>query len=192
MSCKTKQDIHCRNSAAQPHHKDKNTFNLVMIFPDGLLQKQQYAHGLKYDVIIAPHSMVPVILHEFHNSKGHQGTILTFEAIRRFYWWAKLCQDILKHINRWSICAKKISNMAKFLQQHLEILKVVMTVLAMDTIGHLPVISRGHQLSLTAICMHTPYVVTVPMKEKSAGNVMQSYLSGIFAHKGGSITILSE
>ena len=28
------------------------------------------------------------------------------------------------------------------------------------------------------------------MKEKSAESVMQAYLSGIFAHKGGSIAIL--
>ena len=40
--------------------------------------------------------------------------------------------------------------------------------------------------------MHTLYVFTVPMEEKSAENVMQAYLSGIFAHKGGSTAILSD
>ena len=49
-----------------------------MIFPDGLLQKQQYIHGLKYDVTITLYSIVPVILHGFHNSKGHPGTNHTF------------------------------------------------------------------------------------------------------------------
>ena len=58
---------------------------MVMTSPDGLLQKQQYVHGLKYDVTVAPHSIVPIILYEFHNSKRHQGTIHTFQAIR-FYW----------------------------------------------------------------------------------------------------------
>ena len=42
--------------------------------------------------------------------------------------------------------------------------------------------------ALTAICMHTSYVFAILMKEKSAENV-QSYLSAIFAHKGGSIAI---
>ena len=56
-----------------------------MISSDGLLQKQQYVDGPKYDVTIAPHSDTPVILQEFHKSKGHQGTIPTFEAISRFY-----------------------------------------------------------------------------------------------------------
>ena len=35
-----------------------------MISADGLLQKHQYEHGLKHD-IIAPHSVVCVILPEF-------------------------------------------------------------------------------------------------------------------------------
>ena len=53
-----------------------------MISADGLSLQQQYVLGLKYDVFIAPCSFVPEILHEFHNSKGHQGTSHTFEAIR--------------------------------------------------------------------------------------------------------------
>ena len=40
--------------------------------------------------------------------------------------------------------------------------------------------------------MYTPYVSTVPMKEKSAENSAQAYLSDIFAHIGESIAILSD
>ena len=68
-------DIHCRKLAAQLHYKNKNTFKPVMISPDGPLQKQQYVHGLKYDVTMATHSVVPIIPHEFHDSKQPQGTI---------------------------------------------------------------------------------------------------------------------
>ena len=56
----------------------------------GILQNQQYYHGLKQDVTIAPHSLVPTILHDFHDSKGYQGTIYAYEATRRSYWWPKL------------------------------------------------------------------------------------------------------
>ena len=42
-------------------------------------------HGLKHDITIAPNSLEPTILHEFCDSKGHQGTIHTFETIRRSY-----------------------------------------------------------------------------------------------------------
>ena len=77
LCAEQKKDINFRNLAAQSHCKNRNSFNSVMISDDGLLQKQQYVHGLKHDVIIAPHSIIPIILHEFHNSKGHQGTIHT-------------------------------------------------------------------------------------------------------------------
>ena len=65
-----KKDISCWNSAAQ------NSFKPFMISPNGLLEKQQYIHELKYDVTIAPHSVIPVILHESHNSKGQKGTTI--------------------------------------------------------------------------------------------------------------------
>ena len=85
-----------------------------MISTDGLLQKQQYICGLKHDIVVAPCSIVPKILHEFHYSKGHKGTICTFEAISRFYWWPKLHQEIVKYINKCDICAKNLPNMAKY------------------------------------------------------------------------------
>ena len=50
----------------------------------------------------------------------------------------------------------------------------------------------GQQWAFTAICMYASYVFAILMKEKSAENVVQAYLSGIFAHKGGSIAILSD
>ena len=52
--------------------------------------------------------------------------------------------------------------------------------------------SEGNRWALTAICLHTSYVLTVPIKERSAENVIQAYLSGILAHKGGSVGILSD
>ena len=37
--------------------------------------------------------------------------------------------------------------------------------------------------------MHTSYVYPILMKERSAENVVQAHVSGVFTHKGGSITI---
>ena len=49
-----KKDTNCRNLVAQLQHKNRNSFNPVMISMDGLLQKQQYIHGLKHDAVVAP------------------------------------------------------------------------------------------------------------------------------------------
>ena len=82
--------------------------------------------------------------------------------------------------------------MAKYPQKHLEIPKVTVAVLAIDTIGHLPVMSKGNRWALTTICLHTLHIFTVPGKEMSAENIIQAYLSGTLAPKGGSVAIFSD
>ena len=67
-----------------------------------------------------------------------------------------------------------------------------MADLAIHTIGHLPVMSKGNRWVLTAICLHPSYMFAVPMKEKSAENVIQASLSGILARKDGSVAFLSD
>ena len=101
-------------------------------------------------------------------------------------------QDVVKYINKCNICTKNLPNMAKYPQKHLEIPQIPMAVSAIDTIGHLPVTSKGNRWALTEICLNTLYVFTVPMKEILAENVVQAYLSGILAHKGGNVAILSD
>ena len=78
----------------------KNTFNMVVISANGILQKQQYVHGLKYVVTIVPHSVVPIILHEFQNCRVIKGTFHTSEVIRKSHWWPNLCPDVVKYINK--------------------------------------------------------------------------------------------
>ena len=46
--------------------------------------------------------------------------------------------------------------------------------------------------ALTAICLNTSYVFTVPMKGKSTEKAVQACLSGMLAHKCGSVAILSN
>ena len=79
-----KWDKICRKLTPQVCHSNKSSFKSVIMSVSGILQKQ-YIHGFKHDITIAPHSLVQAILHEFHDSKGYQGTICTFEAIGRLY-----------------------------------------------------------------------------------------------------------
>ena len=67
-----------------------------------------------------------------------------------------------------------------------------MALLAVDTSECLPIISTGSRWPLTVICPQTFYMFVIPMKEKAAGNVMQTYLSGILAYKGVSVVTQSN
>ena len=62
--------------------------------------------------------------------------------------------------------------MARYPQQHLEVPKTPMAALLMDTLGHLSIPSMGNRWALTVLCPHISYVFTVPMKKKSAENVV--------------------
>ena len=98
----------------------------------------------------------------------------------------------MKYINECDICATNLPKMAKYPQKYLEIPQVPVAVLAVDTIGHLPAPSIRYRWASTVICMCMSYVFVVPMKEKSAENVVEVYLSGMFSHKDSSIAILSH
>ena len=47
-------------------------------------------------------------------------------------------------------------------------------------------------MGLDSNFIHMFYMFTILMKEKSADNVVETYLSGILAHKGGGVAILSD
>ena len=53
LCAKQRKDINCRNLASQSCHKTE-CFHPVMMSTESLLQKQQYVHGLKHDVAVAP------------------------------------------------------------------------------------------------------------------------------------------
>ena len=67
-----------------------------------------------------------------------------------------------------------------------------MAALAMDTICHLPITSKGNRWVLRVVCLHMSDMLAIPMKEKSAQNVIQAYLFGILDHKGGNITMITD
>ena len=113
-------NITYKKLVSQLCHSIKSSFKSVKMSENGILQKQQNMHGLKHDITVAPCSLVPTILHEFNDSKGHQGTIYMFEAMRRSYWWPKLWQDIFKYIGNCIVCAKHLPHTTRYSQQHLE------------------------------------------------------------------------
>ena len=61
--------------------------------------------------------------------------------------------------------------MTRYPQQHLETPQLPMAVYTIDTMGHLPITSKANTWTLTAICLHMSYVLTILMMEKSAENV---------------------
>ena len=99
-----------------------------------MLCKSVIIHGLPCEDVVIPKQLTHTIVAEFHSAKGYQGTIHTFEAIQRIYWWPKLCQAVVKFISNCPLCAKHHLDMTKYAHLHIEIPKKTMVILAMDSI----------------------------------------------------------
>ena len=48
----------------------------------------------------------------------------------------------------------------------------------------------GHHYALTVICMLTGYIFCVPLKTKTASEVVQAYIDEVYTKFGGSMKIL--
>ena len=63
----------------------------------------------------------------------------------------------------------------------------------MDLIGEFhPSSKKGHKYALTVICMLTGYVFCVPLKTKTACEVIQAYIDNVYTSFGGSRKMLSD
>ena len=63
----------------------------------------------------------------------------------------------------------------------------------MDLIGEFhPPTSHGHCYALTAVCMLTGFTWCVPLKTKTAEEVVKAYMDHIYCNFGGSIKILTD
>ena len=62
---------------------------------------------------------------------------------------------------------------------HLEIPQVPFASCAVDSIGQQPTMSKGNRFALTFIYLLTAYLITVPMKTKTADKVSMVYIKEI-------------
>ena len=68
-----------------------------------------------------------------------------------------------------------------------------MQFISMDLTGEFhPPTTKGKRYALTVICMLTGYVFCIPLKTKTAEEVLQVYVDNVYSKFGGSIKILSD
>ena len=68
-----------------------------------------------------------------------------------------------------------------------------MKFISMDLIGEFhPPSTKGNRYALTVICMHTGYVFYMPLKTKSAGDIVKAYINKVYCQFGGSQMVLTD
>ena len=128
-----------------------------------------------------------------HDKLGHNGTHRTYILIKRLYYWKGLKPAVEKHIKRCPQCQSQNKQVVKYAKLHFDVATFPMQFISMDLIGEFhPPTSKRHRYALTVICMLTGYVFCVPLKTKTAEEVIQAYIDNVYAKFGGSLKILSD
>ena len=146
---------------------------------NGILQKLV---KLKYTIeptIVLLRKLTFLIIIEFHNGKGYQGISCMMNMIRYYFWWMGMCRDVHQHINSCQLCIQFLPNRLYTLLMHLEIPKVPFAGCSMDYIGPLPTTSKGNRHILTFMCLLTFCLIMVPLKNKTADEVLMVYIKDI-------------
>ena len=75
---------------------------------------------------------------------------------------------------------------------HLNIPQVPFAGCAVDTIGLIPMTSKGNKYALTFMCLLTPYLIAVPLKSNTTEEVTMAYIKHILPTTPYSTFILQD
>ena len=102
-------------------------------------------------------------------------------------------RQIQLHCRRCRTCARHNVIAQEFSKEHFSAPAQPMEFIAMDLIGEFhPASSKGNRYALTAICMLTGFTFCIPLKNKTAEEVVKAYLNHICCVFGPSKKILTD
>ena len=160
---------------------------------DNILKKYVIEGNNTYETTVIPRALTGQILRMAHDELGHNGTHRTYTILKRLYYWKGLKPSIEKHINMYYQCQRRNKQVLKYATLHFDATTFPMQFISRDLIDEFhPPTSRKHRYALTVICMLTGYVFCVPLKTKTAKEVIQAYIDNAYSKFGGSLKMLSH
>ena len=123
---------------------------------------------------------------------GDNGFRRTYAALKRLYYWKGMKKDILMHCKHCQVCAKQKVEKTKYIKDNFRPGSMPMELISMDLVGRLSRTSSGHEYVLTVICMLTGYVFCIPLKTKTAEEIVDKYLTHVTFTFGNSRKILLD
>ena len=149
--------------------------------------------GHKFRAIYLPSVLIFQVLRTAHDDLGHNGFPRTYAALKRVFFWKEMKEDIRTHCKTCATCQLHKLENVKFERKIFKPSLQPMDFICMDLIGEFhPPTSCGHRYALTAVCMLTVFTWCVPLKTKTAEEVVKAYMDHIYCNFGGSIKILTD
>ena len=130
-------------------------------------------NGHSFEVRVIPESLRDVVLHLGHNHSGHNGYQRTYAAIKCLYYWKGMRTQVLCYCKSCKVCAVQKVQKTQFEKQIFEPGVQPMEFVSMDLIGEFhPLSSKGNRYALTTVGMLTGYTFCIPIKNKSAEEIV--------------------
>ena len=150
------------------------------IVKNNVLFRSIIDNGHKFEARVIPESLVDVVLHLGHNQSGHNGYKRTYSAIKHLYFLNGMRAQILQYCKNCRVCTLQKVQKTQFEKQIFEPGVQPMEFISMDLIGELhPPSSKGNRYALTAVCMLTGYTFCIPLKNKSAEEIVTAWRNHI-------------
>ena len=186
------EDKFCANILAQIE-KGNIIKGQLYVIQNKLLKRYVTDGNNMYETIVLPRAPTAQILKMAHDNLGHNGTHRTYILLKRLYYWKGLKPCVTKHIQGCYQCQRRNKQVVKYATLHFNVATSPMQFISMDLIGEFhPPTTKGKQYALTVICMFTGYVFCIPLKTKTAEEVLQAYVDNVYLKFGGSMKILSD
>ena len=186
------RDTFCANILAQIEKGNIIQGQLYKV-QNKLLKKYVTDGDKTYETIVLPRALTAQILKMAHDNLGHNRTHRTYMLLKRLNYWKGLKPSVTKHIQRCYQCQRRNKLVVKYATLHFNVATFPMQFISMDFIGEFhPPTTKGKRYALTVICVLTGYVFCIPLKTKTAEEVLQAYINHVYSKFGGSIKILSD
>ena len=174
----------------QNNRLDKEYYSLD---ENELLTRKVIDGGHEFCAIYLPSVLIFQVLRTAHDDLGHNGFPRTYAALKRVFFRKGMKEDIRKHCKTCATCQLHKLENVKFERKIFRPSLQPMDFICMDLIGKFhPPTSHGHRYALTAVCMLTGFTWCVPLKTKTAEEVVKAYMDHIYSNFGGSIKILTD
>ena len=173
-------------------NEDKTTEKLF-ILDNGVLYRLWLEEKETFKCIFVPKILREPLLVLAHNRSGHNGGRRCYMGLKKLYFWPGMRKDTFKHCKNCTECVlqNQGSNAAEF--GHFKTPDIPMQLICMDLVGPItPVTSRGNKFILTCIDMLTGYTMAIPIPDKSARTICDTYRTHIYCIFGGSSRILTD
>ena len=142
----------------------------------GVLYRSVVDNGHKFVAAVVPEDLIHTVLHLGHNQSSHNGYQRTYAAIKCVYYWKGMKKHVLVHCKSCPTCAKQRVQKTQFEKQIFEPGVQPMEFICINLIGEFyPPSSKGNRYALTAVCMLTGFTFCIPIKNKTAEEVVTAW-----------------